>query len=103
MFLAVVYTQNLDPLGVRLFSTLIAALPVLVLFYLLVVRGWLASKAGAMGALTAIVCAWLAFGMPLDMAAMSFVSGAAFGLLPIGWTVFSAMLVYNVTVATGQF
>ncbi len=41
--------------------------------------------------------------MPLGMAASSFVFGAAFGLLPIGWTVFAAMLLYNVTVETGQF
>ena len=41
--------------------------------------------------------------MPLDMAGWSFVHGAAFGLLPIGWTVFAAMLLYNITVETGQF
>src|SRR5207249_6806616 len=28
---------------------------------------------------------------------------AAFGLLPVGWTVFSAMLLYNITVKTGKF
>ena len=35
--------------------------------------------------------------------ARSFVYGMAFGLLPIGWTVFGAMLLYNLTVETGQF
>ncbi len=103
MLCAIAYTQNLDPLGSRLLSIAVAALPVLVLFYLLVVRGWVASKAGAMGAVTAIICAWLAFGFPLDMACISFLNGAAFGLLPIGWTVFCAMLIYNVTVESGQF
>src|SRR5262249_37849238 len=34
---------------------------------------------------------------------MSFVSGAGFGLLPVGWTIFNAMLLYNITVETGQF
>jgi lactate permease len=28
--------------------------------------------------------------------------GAAFGLLPIGWIVFSAILLYRLTVETGQ-
>jgi len=37
------------------------------------------------------------------MAVMSFVYGAGFGLLPVGWTIFSAMLLYNITVETGQF
>ena len=103
MLWAVAYTQDLNPLGWSPLSTLVAAVPVLVLFYLLVVRGWLASKAGAAGALLAVLLAWLAYGMPFTMAVKSFVSGAAFGLLPIGWTVFCAMLIYNITVETGQF
>src|SRR5207249_3778724 len=43
------------------------------------------------------------YGMPADMAVMSFASGAAFGLLPVGGTIFSAMLRYNITVETGNF
>jgi lactate permease len=102
------YHQRLDPLKDLIplseaVSTLFAALPVLVLFWLLVPRRWLASKAGAAGAVVAIVVAITIYGMPADMALMSFVSGAAFGLLPVGWTIFSAMLLYNVTVETGQF
>src|SRR4051812_36306918 len=102
------YQQQLDPLRDTVlwspvWSTLVAALPVVVLFWLLVPRRWLAPKAGAAGALTAFLIAWLLYGMPPDMAAMSFVSGAAFGLLPVGWTVFTAMLLYNCTVETGHF
>jgi lactate permease len=84
-------------------STAVAAVPVVVLFYLLVGRRWLASWAGATGAGVAILVAWLVYDMPLAMAGKSFALGAAFGLLPIGLTVFGAMLLYNVTVETGQF
>lgn len=104
-----VYQQDLDPLGhldpsgVRLLSTIFAGLPVIVLFWLLVLRRWLAPKAAAAAALTAFLIAWLIFRMPADMAAMSFVYGAAFGLLPVGWTIFNAMLLYNITVQTGHF
>ncbi|HEY1192129.1 MAG TPA: L-lactate permease [Gemmata sp.] len=97
------YVQNLDPFGIKVLSTVVAGLPVLVLFYLLVARRWLASWAGAAGAVIAILLAWLVYKMPLEMAGMSFVHGMVFGLLPIGWTVFAAMLLYNVTVETGQF
>ncbi|VTR97467.1 L-lactate permease [Tuwongella immobilis] len=100
---AVAYVQDLNPLGNRLFSTVIAAMPVIVLFYLLVVRRWLASWAGLAGSITAIVIAWTIYGMPLKMASWSFVHGAVFGLLPIGWTVFNAMMIYNLTVVTGNF
>jgi L-lactate permease len=103
MLFASSYTQNLDPLGHRVLSTLVAALPVLVLFYLLVGRRWLASWAGAAGSVAAVVLAVAAFGMPADKAVTSWVYGAAFGLLPIGWTVFGAMLIYNLTVETGLF
>src|SRR6478735_7654431 len=103
MPLAVAYVQDLNPLGNRFLSTFVAALPVLVLFYLLVGRRWLASWAGAAGAVVAILLASLVYQMPLDMAGWSFVHGAVFGLLPIGWTVFGAMLLYNLTVETGQF
>ncbi|WP_439622306.1 L-lactate permease [Gemmata sp.] len=97
------YVQDLNPLGVRVLSTIVAALPVLVLFYLLVGRRWLASWAGAAGSVVALVLAATVYGMPLEMAGASFVYGAAFGLLPIGWTVFAAMVLYNITVETGQF
>ena len=97
------YTQNLDPLGNRLISTLFAALPVVTLFWLLVPRRWLAPKAGAGGAVAALLIAIFVYGMPAPMAIMSFVHGAGFGLLPVGWTIFNAMLLYNITVETGQF
>src|SRR5207237_8343033 len=97
------YVQVLDPFGNQPLSTVVAALPVLVLFYLLVGRRWLASWAGAAGAVVAILLASLVYSMPLEMAGASFVHGAVFGLLPIGWTVLTAMLLYNITVETGQF
>src|SRR5437763_3371998 len=97
------YQQTLDPLNNRILSTFFAALPVLVLFWLLVPRRWLAPKAGAGGAAAALVVAVLVYGMPWDMAGLAFIHGVGFGLLPVGWTIFNAMLLYNVTVETGQF
>lgn len=103
------FTQQLDPLSWTglswspVLSTVIAALPVIVLFYLLVPRRWLAPKAGAAGAVTAIGLAIVVYQMPWDKAFASFGYGIAFGLLPVGWTVFNAMLLYNITVETGYF
>jgi lactate permease len=102
------YQQLLDPLaglipGSAVVSTIFAAIPVVVLFYLLVPRRWLASKAGAAASASAILIAILVYRMPWDMALLSFGYGAAFGLLPIGWTIFNAMLLYNITTETGRF
>jgi len=108
------YLQSLDPLADKaifgvdipwsaVLSTIFAALPVVVLFWLLVPQRWLASKAGAAGAASAIIIAIAVFGMPWDQALWSFGYGVGFGLLPVGWTIFCAMLLYNITVETGQF
>ncbi|MFQ3592594.1 MAG: L-lactate permease [Gemmataceae bacterium] len=103
------HQQWLDPLKDSgtpfsiVLSTCFAALPVLVLFYLLVPRRWLAPYAGAAASVVALVIAIAIYQMPPGMALMSFLYGAAFGLLPVGWTILNAMLLYNITVETGQF
>ncbi len=107
------YQQLLDPLADSLaawsipwsplWSTLLAAVPVVVLFWCLVPLRMLAPKAGLAGAIAAILVAVLVYGMPVVPALMAFADGAAFGLLPVGWTIFNAMLLYNITVETGQF
>jgi L-lactate transport len=103
MFLPAVYVQNLDPLGHPLLSTAFAALPVVVLFCVLVPLHRPAPVAAFLGAVTAVLVAWLLYGMALPQAGIAFLHGAAFGLMPVGWTIITAMLLYNVTVETGQF
>jgi lactate permease len=97
------YQQNLNPLNSAFLSTVMAALPVVTLFVLLVPLRWLAPKAALGGAVVALLVAVFAYQMPADMALLSLLHGALFGLLPVGWTIFNAMLLYNITVETGQF
>ncbi len=98
-----IYTQNYHPLAFPLLSILFAALPVIVLFVLLVVRRASVPIAAAGGALTAFVVATLIYRMPVSMAGLAFLNGALFALLPIGWVLVGAMLLYNITVETGGF
>ena len=84
-------------------STLVAALPVIVLLGLLAgfkVRAHLCAVAGAA---TAVIVAILAFKMPALLAVTSFVYGSAFGLLKIVWIVIAAVFLYDISVETGQF
>src|SRR5205085_6629047 len=97
-----IYTQQYDRLG-PLLSTLLAALPVLTLFYLLVIRRVLVPWAAAGGAAMALVIAILVYRMPVGMASLAFLNGALFGIMPICWTIVCAMLLYNITVETGRF
>ena len=97
------WTQNYDPLGFWPASTLLASLPIVVLFYLLAFRRVGAAWAAAGGALAALVVAVLAFGMPVSLAGASFLFGVAFGLVKIAWIVFSAVFLYDIAVASGAF
>jgi lactate permease len=84
-------------------SALVAALPIFALLVLLgVLRkpAWMASLAGLGGA---ILVAAGAYGMPLDKLFATVTYGAAFGLFPIGWVVFAAILLYRVTLESGKF
>jgi lactate permease len=97
------WQQNYDPLGFWPASTLVASLPIVVLFYLLAFRRVGAAWSAAGGALTALAVAVLAFGMPLPLAGASFLYGVAFGLVKIAWIVFSAVFLYDIAVASGAF
>src|ERR1051325_6427715 len=96
------WTQVYDPLHFWPLSTLVAALPVVVLFYLLAVRGTKPHWAAMAGAAMAMLGASVVFTMPWSMSAMSFVFGAGFGL-KIAWIVVAAVFLYDISVVTGQF
>ncbi len=98
------WPQNYTPVyGSLAFSALVAALPIFALLLLLgVLRkpAWIASLAG-LGA-AALVAAGV-YGMPLERLFAAVTYGAAFGLFPIGWVVFAAILLYRVTLESGKF
>jgi lactate permease len=97
------WTQNYDPAGSETISTLLAALPIVVLLGLLGLFRWSAPKAAAAGLATALIVAIWAFGMPRELALAAAGYGACFGLFPIGWIVFAAVFLYTLTVEAGQF
>jgi lactate permease len=97
------WTQVYDPLGHWWLSTLVAALPIVVLFGLLAGLKVKPHWCAAAGAVTAITLAIFVFGMPPMLAAMSFAYGVAFGLLKIAWIVLAAVYLYDISVETGQF
>jgi len=97
------WTQIYDPLGHWWLSTLVAALPIIVLLGLLaglrVKPHWCAIA----GATTAVAVAIFFFRMPPVLAGLSFGYGVAFGVLKIAWIVLAAVYLYDISVETGQF
>jgi L-lactate transport len=85
------------------FSAALAIIPTLLLLFLLAVRrkpSWVAALAGLAATL---VLAIGAYGMSVQHAFSSTVLGACFGIFPISWIVFWAIVLYEVTVQTGKF
>ncbi|HEX9203791.1 MAG TPA: L-lactate permease [Vicinamibacteria bacterium] len=97
------WPQVYDPLGNRLLSTLLAALPVIVLLGTLAWLRLRAHTAALLGLFTALAVAVLVFGMPAGMALGTAAFGAAYGLLPIGWIILNLMFLYQLTVQRGLF
>src|SRR5690242_12789068 len=97
------WTQIYDPFGSPWLSTIVAALPIVLLLGTLGILEWSAPKAAALGLASALAVAIFVYGMPWQMALASAGYGACFGLFPIGWIVLAAIFLYSLTVQTGQF
>ena len=98
------WQHNYQPIGGSLAaSAIVAAIPIVVLFVMLgVLRkpSWMSALA-ALG--SALVIALLVYGMPAQLAVLSAIYGAAYGLFPIAWIVFSSIMLYRLAVDTGKF
>ena len=84
-------------------SALIAAIPIAVLLVLLGVMRKPAWVAGLAGLGATLVVALFGYHMPLMLMLSSAALGAAFGLFPIFWIIFWAIVLYNITVEAGKF
>jgi lactate permease len=108
------FRQNYNPTGSVFLSTLLAALPILVLLYFIALHphrdregvrhlGIPAPYAAFLGVLAALLVSCVAFGMPVASAVSAFALGALSGFLGIIWIVLAAMFLYTMTVTTGAF
>src|SRR5215467_10280571 len=98
------WQHNYEPVGGSLaLSALVAAIPIVVLFLMLGVwrkPSWMSALAALASAL---VVALSVYGMPVRLAVMSTLYGAAYGLFPIAWVVFASIMLYRLVVDAGKF
>jgi lactate permease len=98
------YEQVYEPIAGNLaLSTLVAVIPILVLFVLLAGLRMAAQWASLITLAVALVIAVVVYGMPIGLALNSTLLGICFGLFPIVWIVINAIFIYNVIVDTGFF
>jgi lactate permease len=97
------WPQNYDPLHSLPASSLVSAIPVVLLLALLAVWHVRAHFAALAGLLAAAALAIFVFKMPAHLTAAAAGYGAMFGLFPIGWIVLNAIFIYQLSVDSGGF
>jgi lactate permease len=98
------WQHNYVPVGGGLgLSALVAAIPILVLFVMLGALRKPAWMAAVSALVSALLVALVAYGMPVRLALISTLYGAAYGLFPIAWIVFTSIMLYRLAVDTGKF
>ncbi len=99
----ILWQQIYNPFGSMTISTLLGAVPVVVM---LVGLGFLHLKAhiaAGAGLLAALAIAVFAYGMPASMAGNAAFYGGLTGLLPIGWIVLNIIFLHQLTEQNGSF
>jgi len=97
------WSQVYNPLGSELLSTLVAALPVVVLLALIASGKVKAHLAAVIALVVAILIAIFAFTMPTGHALRASVLGLVTGFFPIGWIVLNVIFLYRLCVEKGTF
>ena len=98
-----IWQQVYDPLSNMWLSTLLAAIPVVVM---LVGLGFLHMKAhwaAGAGLVAALIIAVFVYSMPAEMAGRAALFGGFTGLLPIGWIVLNIIFLHQLTEQNGSF
>ncbi len=98
-----VWQQIYDPMNNMWISTLLAAIPVVVMLVGLGFFHLKAHIAAGAGLLAALLIAVFVYHMPADMAGRAALFGGFTGLLPIGWIVLNIIFLHQLTEQNGSF
>ena len=97
------WTQVIDPFNNIALSALLAVVPILFIFWALIIKKMKGYKASLLATFIAVLIAIVAYGMPVKLALLSTLNGAMYGLFPICWIIIAAVFLFNLTVKSGQF
>ncbi|MGB9835220.1 MAG: L-lactate permease [Candidatus Saccharicenans sp.] len=95
------WAQAYDPLNAFWLSTLLAALPIVVLLGSLAFLKLKAHLAALAGLTVSVLISVLVFRMPVEKALLATGFGAAYGLFPIGWIILNAIFLYELCLDKG--
>jgi len=95
------WNQVYDPTGHWVLSTILAALPIIVLLGSLAFLHLKAHSAAILGLAAALAIAIFVFGMPASKGLSVAAYGAAYGLFPIGWIILNVIFIYTLASERG--
>jgi lactate permease len=97
------WAQGYNPTGSFVLSTLVAALPIVVLLGAMAILRLKAHVAALTGLTTALLAAIVVFHMPARLAFSAAAYGAGYGVFPVVWIILPVIFLYDLTVKTGHF
>ena len=97
------WTQVINPFNNIFLSALVAVLPILFIFWALIIKKMKGYQASLISTALALLIAIIVYGMPVKLALLSTANGALYGLFPICWIIISAVFLFNLTIKSGQF
>ncbi|MGB7264473.1 MAG: L-lactate permease [Terracidiphilus sp.] len=97
------WQQGYNPTGFWQLSTLVAALPIVVLLGAMAILRLKAHVAAIAGLVTALLAAIVVFHMPARLAFTAAAYGAGYGVFPVCWIILPVIFLYDLTCKTGRF
>jgi lactate permease len=97
------WMQGYDPANHWWLSTILAALPLVILLAAMIVFRLKGHISALIALAIAFVIAIAIFHMPVHLAALSTLLGVGYGLFPIFWIVFPVIFMYQLTIRGGRF
>ena len=97
------WTQVIDPFNNIFLSALMAMVPIIFIFWALIIKKMKGYQASFISTLLALLIAIFVYQMPVKLALLSTINGAFYGLFPICWIIISAVFLFNITIKSGQF
>src|SRR6266496_6816839 len=98
-----IWQQNYDPLNNTFLSTVLAALPIIILLSSIAVCTLRIHFAALFSLMIAIFVAVFVYKMPTSASVAATIYGGAYRLFPIGWNILNLMFLYQLTVNKGLF
>ncbi len=97
------WTQVIDPFNNIFLSAMMAMVPIIFIFWALIIKKMKGYQASFISTLLALLIAIFVYQMPVKLALLSTLNGSFYGLFPICWIIISAVFLFNITIKSGQF